>query len=277
MQWWLGCQAEDRFGWPWEYYYLIYLLYSPVPLLMGFFGRVVVFLRGLVGARVLHARLIKHVIRATQRFYDTTPQGRILSRFSRDTNMIDMALPFQFEGLIGCSTPVVMGMVTVTAVVGPLFLLFFIPVFYVYLRCLAKFRPAARDTNRLSSLNHSPLFQHFTAMLAGLPTIRAFGMEQTYRDDNRMLLDHAQQPRFASESIRLWMSFNLGILTCSVQWCAAGSIMLLHDLRDEDEQQDIILISMALMQTLMFAMGMVSHILLAFGLHSSQDGDIRCW
>lgn len=43
-------------------------------------------------ARVLHAALLHNKIRSPQSFFDTTPSGRILNRFSKDIYVIDEVL-----------------------------------------------------------------------------------------------------------------------------------------------------------------------------------------
>ena len=37
----------------------------------------------------MHDKLLNRVLAATMRFFDVTPLGRILNRFSRDTSMLD--------------------------------------------------------------------------------------------------------------------------------------------------------------------------------------------
>lgn len=56
----------------------------------------------LLAAIHLHKRLLHGVIRAPLQFYDQTPVGRILSRFSKDVDVIDTGLPHQINGLIYC-------------------------------------------------------------------------------------------------------------------------------------------------------------------------------
>lgn len=43
-------------------------------------------------ARLLHAALLHNKIRSPQSFFDTTPSGRILNRFSKDIYVIDEVL-----------------------------------------------------------------------------------------------------------------------------------------------------------------------------------------
>lgn len=59
-------------------------------------------MRMLHGAAVLYSKLLSNVMRQPQRFFDTTPIGRVLSRFSKDTDAIDVTLPFSIFDLIFC-------------------------------------------------------------------------------------------------------------------------------------------------------------------------------
>ena len=44
-------------------------------------------------SRTLHGKLVKSIMFAKMRFFDTTPTGRLLNRFSRDIDKIDIQLP----------------------------------------------------------------------------------------------------------------------------------------------------------------------------------------
>lgn len=41
----------------------------------------------------LHTGILKNVLRSPGSFFDTTPQGRIINRFSKDIEVIDMLIP----------------------------------------------------------------------------------------------------------------------------------------------------------------------------------------
>ena len=43
----------------------------------------------LSASKNLHDKMLGRVIRAKMSFFDTTPQGRIMNRFSKDTNSVD--------------------------------------------------------------------------------------------------------------------------------------------------------------------------------------------
>lgn len=61
------------------------------------------FLGCLTAARAMHNYLLKHVVRASQpNFFDVTPVGRILNRFSRDVDEVDNDLPSTLRAWSAC-------------------------------------------------------------------------------------------------------------------------------------------------------------------------------
>lgn len=76
------------------------------------FGRLVVsvsvsslalYLGALAAARVLHAALLSGVLRAPSiGFFDCTPVGRVLNRFSKDVDVLDNVLPMTLRGWTSC-------------------------------------------------------------------------------------------------------------------------------------------------------------------------------
>lgn len=53
-------------------------------------------------ASIMHKFILTGMLHAPNHFYDTTPLGRILSRFSKDVDVIDNTLPPQLISTLGC-------------------------------------------------------------------------------------------------------------------------------------------------------------------------------
>ena len=52
---------------------------------------------------VLHSRLLETVLRAPVLFFETVPVGRLLSRFSKDIDVLDQSIPEALVDSIACA------------------------------------------------------------------------------------------------------------------------------------------------------------------------------
>ena len=50
----------------------------------------------------MHVVMLKGVMRVPLTFFDTTPTGRIISRFAKDVDVLDTSLPQQISDSIYC-------------------------------------------------------------------------------------------------------------------------------------------------------------------------------
>lgn len=105
-------------------------------------------------------------------FFDTTPLGRILNRFSSDLSSVDDSLPFTLNILLANAVGL-LGLLVVMAAGLPWVLLPLLPLALLYQRTQSFYRHTARELKRLCSLTLSPLYSHFSETLTGLGTIRA--------------------------------------------------------------------------------------------------------
>jgi len=53
-------------------------------------------------ARVTHSYLLTKIMRAPMSFFDQTPIGRIINRFSKDTEAVDSDLPATLRAFTAC-------------------------------------------------------------------------------------------------------------------------------------------------------------------------------
>ncbi|VDM20631.1 unnamed protein product [Wuchereria bancrofti] len=142
------------------------------------FSVIILFVSGLLKALIfvhvslnaasqLHNRMFDSVIRGTVRFFDTTPSGRILNRFSKDMDEIDVKLPFTAEVFLQNSLTC-MGYLIMIAWVFPSFLLpclFLLCIFTIFVLC---FRAGITSLKRFENLSRSPLFDHISASMEAM-------------------------------------------------------------------------------------------------------------
>jgi ATP-binding cassette subfamily C (CFTR/MRP) protein 1 len=79
----------------------------------------------------LHYGMLQGILHAPMAFFETTPSGRIVNRFSKDVDTCDSILPFNLRLWIVCITNVV-SIVLVITYSTPVFILVFIPIGVLY-------------------------------------------------------------------------------------------------------------------------------------------------
>ncbi|KAA1467006.1 P-loop containing nucleoside triphosphate hydrolase protein [Dentipellis sp. KUC8613] len=167
---------------------------------------------GLRASRVLFRKLLDSVVRATMRWHDTTPQGRILNRFSKDIEAIDSSLSFSLQAVNSSLANFAASVITV-AVVFPFFL---IPAFVIgilYRMLAIGYLNTARDLHRMESNTRSPIFAEFHELLEGIVTVRAFSAEQRFLDTLHTKIDLTTRMWYTLWMSNIWLLLNFDSLS----------------------------------------------------------------
>jgi len=135
----------------------------------------------LQASRTIFNSLLYRLSRAPIRFFDVTPIGRILNRFTTDMNTIDANL---WNSAKMCLYGVLNFLASLTVILSlvPPFTPFALFIAWLYIRLAPPYIRASRDLRRLELTSLSPAFAGFDELLRGITHVRAFGMEQRYQD-----------------------------------------------------------------------------------------------
>jgi ABC-type multidrug transport system fused ATPase/permease subunit len=176
------------------------------------FGRYLMINRsGLAASKAMHSALLNSILGAKFSFFDSTPSGRITSRFSVDFDMIDFSIP---SG-IGTFQDAVLGIFTgvgVVVVSSPVYLLLIAPLVWKYLEIQQQYRNVSTVLKKIDSGAKSPLLSHLKETLTGLETIRAFGIEEQLSREFHALLDFSICSRLNWDFANRWMGIRLDII-----------------------------------------------------------------
>lgn len=161
--------------------------------------------RGIRAGQILHDRMLNSLLRAQIRFFDSTPVGRILQRFSRDVESVDLYLQRSFDQMTHIIIEVLLCLALIVAVV-PMSIVLIAPVLLVYYVVQRDYRRPAREVKRLDSIARSPRYAHFKETLMGLPVIRGFGREDWFMNGFYDRLAHSQRMFYSHFVLNRWFS-----------------------------------------------------------------------
>ncbi|XP_015425504.1 PREDICTED: ATP-binding cassette sub-family C member 8 isoform X2 [Myotis davidii] len=168
--------------------------------------------------------LLSQLILAPMRFFETTPLGSILNRFSSDCNTIDQHIPSTLECL-SRSTLLCVSALAVISYVTPVFLVALLPLAIVCYFIQKYFRVASRDLQQLDDTTQLPLLSHFAETVEGLITIRAFRYEARFQ---QKLLEYTDSNNIASlflTAANRWLEVRMEYIgACVVLIAAVTSI-----------------------------------------------------
>ncbi|KAK8352970.1 hypothetical protein V6Z12_A05G127200 [Gossypium hirsutum] len=170
---------------------------------------------GLKAAVQVHNTLLNKVINAPAQFFDQTPGGRILNRFSSDLYTIDDSLPFILNILLANFVGL-LGIAVVLSYVQVFFLLLLFPFWYIYSKLQFFYRSTSRELRRLDSVSRSPIYASFTETLDGSSTIRAFHSEDYFLARFTELVAQYQRTSYSELVASLWLSLRLQLLAASI-------------------------------------------------------------
>uniref|UniRef100_K1QJA3 Multidrug resistance-associated protein 1 n=1 Tax=Magallana gigas TaxID=29159 RepID=K1QJA3_MAGGI len=135
--------------------------------------------RTISASHIIHSNLLHSILRCPISFFDTTPSGRIMNRFSQDLSAVDTKIPFYIEMALYSGT-VLLGTLAAITYAAQWFLLVAIPLGLVYFVLMTAYLPTLRQIKRIEAVCRSPIYSYFSETLAGASVIRAFGKENIF-------------------------------------------------------------------------------------------------
>ena len=212
-QWWITYWVKDKtyIDHGKDFYFGIFALLGFAAALTSFVRVLVLQLIGVVASRNLHNNMLTSILHAPMAFFDTTPIGRIIARFSKDMDSLDMMMPQQL-GMFWFCVFNIAGTFAAVIFATPWFAIACIPVVIFYIRVMNYFRNVMREIKRLDSTTRSPIYALFSETLGGLSVIRAYGLAEDFSIQNEKLVSGNVSAWYTLKACDRWLSVRLEIL-----------------------------------------------------------------
>ena len=207
------------------YYLSVYAVLVLVYMLVSMTREGTLFWGSLTASRKLHRRLLESLTRAKFSFFDSTPLGQVMNRFSKDIEAIDQEVAATALGALSCLASVISIVILVT-VITPGFLIAAVFISVIYFIIGAIYIRSSRDLKRLESVQRSPLYQHFGETLSGITTIRAYGDERRFIRENLNRVNMHHRPFYFLWATNRWLAFRVDIAGALVSFFAGCFVIL---------------------------------------------------
>ncbi|NWZ41535.1 MRP3 protein, partial [Brachypodius atriceps] len=180
---------------------------------------------GINAARTLHAALLENKFHTPQSFYDTTPTGRIINRFSKDIYIIDEVIPPTILMFLGTFFTSLSTMIVIIAST-PLFAVVIVPLAILYFFVQRFYVATSRQLKRLESVSRSPIYSHFSETLSGASVIRAYRRVKAFVDTSDLKVDENQKSYYPGIVSNRWLGIRVEFVgNCIVLFAALFAVI----------------------------------------------------
>ncbi|XP_069463152.1 ATP-binding cassette sub-family C member 12-like [Ambystoma mexicanum] len=173
----------------------------------------------LKASSVLHDKVFYKILQSPMSFFDTTPTGRLMNRFSKDMDEVDVRLPFQAENFLQ-QMFLVLSTIIIVSLVFPYLLVAIAVLGVAFVVLMSIFQKGISELKRLENISRSPWFSHITSTVLGLGTIHAYDKKEEYINQFKLLNDDNSCHFLLFHCAMRWLSlrteFLVNIVTLTV-------------------------------------------------------------
>eukprot|EP00760_Papus_ankaliazontas_P023012 PhM_4_TR19114/c0_g1_i1/m.81065 len=186
----------------------------------------------------IHYKLLQRIMNAPMEFFDVTPVGRIVNRFSKDIEMIDINIPesLLYFYQIVCHLLGFFGFLCYTA---PYLSIFIFVVLILFVIMIRYYIITNRSVKRLEGINRSPTIAIMNESLGGLATIRSYGMIEHFTKYHHRALTNAIRPTYSWRLAQRWVGVRVDTIGASIIMATISlSSVLVVEIYDEQDAKD---------------------------------------
>ncbi|XP_031562171.1 multidrug resistance-associated protein 1-like [Actinia tenebrosa] len=181
-----------------------------------------------VASNVLHDRLIVNIMHSPMSFFESTPLGRIVNRFSKDMYVIDETVPNSLMSFWRCFFAV-MSAIFAISYATPIFLSVVFPLMVLYVFIQRLYVASSRQLRRIESVSRSPIYSNFLETINGTSTIRAYSQQQYFIRENYYRVDENQVAYYPWISSNRWLAIRLELIGNFVIFFASLFVVIARD------------------------------------------------
>jgi len=212
--WWLAvwsssAQTGGAFGRTDQAFFIgIYIAWIVAIALFNYIGYILFVPFSTNASNFLHFTLLSRIARAPTSFFDTTPVGRILNRFAKELSLVDALLPIQLSQYINA----IFSLFAIFAALlfgSPFVAIAIVPMLIFYIWFQYFYRKTSVELQRLEAVSRAPILSHLSETLNGVESIRAYNMQETFKNMNGYKIDFNATELYSLRYCAAWFGLRL--------------------------------------------------------------------
>ncbi|NXK05703.1 MRP6 protein, partial [Herpetotheres cachinnans] len=176
-----------------------------------FVSTAAVLLGGVLASHKLFLQLLRNVARSPMVFFEQTPIGNLLNRFSREMDAIDSVIPDKLKSLLGFLFNM-LEIYLVIIVATPRAAMAIVPLTVLYAAFQHFYVVTSCQLRRIEAASRSPIYSHISETFQGSSVIRAYKDQQRFILKSNFLVDENQRICFPGAVADRWLATNLEFL-----------------------------------------------------------------
>lgn len=209
---WLSFWTENRFHGRSDGFYIgLYVMFVILAFVFLSFEFVALVYQSNYVSRMLNIMAIKKVLHAPMSLIDITPMGRILNRFTKDTDVLDNEIGDQFRMLCFFLSQIIAVLILCIcylpwfAIAVPFLVAMFVAIANYY-------QASAREIKRLEAVQRSFVYNNFNEVLSGMQTIQAYHDDSRFLKKNDDCVDRMNEAYYLTIANQRWLAIHLDII-----------------------------------------------------------------
>ncbi|KAG7662276.1 uncharacterized protein J8A68_004170 [[Candida] subhashii] len=212
---WLSFWVEHKFiGKSDHFYVAIYVLLAVLTVVFTAIEFTMLAYMQNTSAEILNVKAVAKILHVPMSFIDTTPLGRVLNRFTKDTDDLDNEIGEQMRLFI-FPLALIFGIMILCTCYLPYFALAvpFLAIGFVFLANV--YQASSREIKRVEGVQRSMVYSNFNETLTGMATIKAYDAEADFIAKNDYYINKMNEAYFLSIASQRWLCVHLDMLTSS--------------------------------------------------------------
>lgn len=209
---WLSFWTEDKFkGRSTSFYMGLYSFFVFASYLFMSMQFTMVCHIGVLASKWLNLRAVHRILHAPMSYLDTTPLGRILNRFTKDTDSLDNELTESVRLLL-YQLGNIIGVCVMCIVYLPWFAIAIPFLLFIFVFIADHYQSSGREIKRLEAIQRSFVYNNLNEVLGGMETIKYYRSEERFLAKSDYLINKMNEAGYLSIAVQRWVAIFLDII-----------------------------------------------------------------